>query len=103
MVTPGYAPFEQYHTQGNQGPWSDLYALAGVLYWMVTGNPPVEAAARVREDTMPRALQRGDRRRFRPEFLAAIDWALAPNEDERPQTVAEWRDAPGFVDQSRRT
>jgi serine/threonine protein kinase len=91
VVTPGYAPFEQYHTQGNQGPWSDLYALAGVLYWMVCGNPPVEAAARVREDKMPGALTVGDHRRFRPEFLSAIDWALTPHEDQRPQSVAEWR------------
>jgi serine/threonine protein kinase len=91
VVTPGYAPFEQYHTQGNQGPWSDLYALGGVLYWMVTGNPPAEAAARVREDRMPSALTVGDHRRFRPEFLTAIDWALQPFEDKRPQSVAEWR------------
>ena len=85
VVTPGYAPFEQYHTQGNQGPWSDLYALGGVLYWMVTGNPPAEAAARVREDKMPSALTVGDHGRFRPEFLAAIDWALAA---VRGQTAA---------------
>jgi serine/threonine protein kinase len=91
VVTPGYAPFEQYHTQGNQGPWSDLYALAGVLYWMVTGNPPAEAAARVREDKMPSALTVGDHGRFRPQFLSAIDWALQPHEDKRPQSVAEWR------------
>jgi serine/threonine protein kinase len=91
VVTPGYAPFEQYHTQGNQGPWSDLYALAGVLYWMVTGNPPAEAAARVREDKMPGALTVGDHTRFRAEFLTAIDWALSPFEDKRPQSVAEWR------------
>jgi serine/threonine protein kinase len=91
VVTPGYAPFEQYHTQGNQGPWSDLYALAGVLYWMVTGNPPAEAAARVREDKMPSALTVGDHNRFRPDFLKAIDWALHPFEDKRPQTVPEWR------------
>jgi serine/threonine protein kinase len=91
VVTPGYAPFEQYHTQGNQGPWSDLYALGGVLYWMVTGNPPAEAAARVREDKMPSALTVGDHRRFRPEFLNAIDWALQPFEDKRPQSVSEWR------------
>src|SRR5688572_12148367 len=37
VVSPGYAPFEQYHTQGNQGPWSDVYAFGGVLYWMITG------------------------------------------------------------------
>jgi serine/threonine protein kinase len=93
IVSPGYAPFEQYHSQGKQGPWSDIYAFAGVLYWMVTAEKPVEAAARVRKDTMPPAVQAADRARFRPEFLAAIDWGLAPHEEDRPQTVAEWRDA----------
>jgi serine/threonine protein kinase len=93
IVTPGYAPFEQYHSQGKQGPWSDLYALAGVLYWLVTGNRPMEAAARVRQDSMAPAVQAADRARYRTEFLAAIDWGLAPHEDERPQTVAEWRAA----------
>jgi serine/threonine protein kinase len=93
IVSPGYAPFEQYHSQGKQGPWSDIYAFAGVLYWMVTGERPVEAAGRVRKDSMAPAVQVGDRARFRPEFLAALDWGLAPNEDERPQTVADWREA----------
>ena len=93
IVSPGYAPFEQYHTQGNQGPWSDIYALAGVLYWLVTGERPHEAVARIRADTMPSALQAGDRNLYRPAFLAAIDWALTPIEEQRPQSVAEWREA----------
>jgi serine/threonine protein kinase len=93
IVSPGYAPFEQYQTQGNQGPWSDLYALGGVLYWLVTGQRPHEAVARIRADTMPSALQTGDRGLYRPAFLAAIDWALAPAEEQRPQSVAEWREA----------
>ncbi len=93
IVTPGYAPFEQYHTQGKQGPWSDVYALAGVLYWMVTGNRPLDSAARVREDSLPSAMQAADRQLYRPEFLAAIDWGLAPHEDHRPQSVAQWREA----------
>ena len=92
IVSPGYAPFEQYHSQGKQGPWSDLYAFAGVLYWMVTGERPLEAAARVRKDAMVPAAKAGDERRYSREFLAAIDWALAPNEDERPQTVRQWRE-----------
>jgi serine/threonine protein kinase len=93
IVTPGYAPFEQYHERGRQGPWSDIYAMAGVLYWLVTGNRPLDAAARMREDALPPAVQAGDRGRYRPEFLAAIDWALALNEDQRPQNVAQWRAA----------
>ena len=89
IVTPGYAPLEQYHTQGRQGPWSDLYALGGVLYWMVTGNRPVEAAARVGKDPLAPALQSGDRRHYSNELLVAIDWMLTPDEAQRPQAVAE--------------
>jgi serine/threonine protein kinase len=93
VVSPGYAPFEQYHSHGKQGPWSDIYALAGVLYWMVTGRMPQEAPARIRTDNMVSTVEAGDRERFRTEFLAAIDWALTPHEDQRPQSIAEWREA----------
>ena len=75
------------------GSWSDIYALAGVLYWMVVGAMPPEAAARIPSDHMAPAVLAGDRTRYRPEFLAAIDWALSPIDDERPHTIAEWREA----------
>jgi serine/threonine protein kinase len=91
IVTPGYAPIEQYHSQGQQGPWSDLYAFGGVLYWMITGKRPVEAVARVRQDMLPPAAQAADRTRYSAELLAAIDWALTPHEEKRPQSVAEFR------------
>jgi serine/threonine protein kinase len=93
IVSAGYAPLEQYHTHGKQGPWSDLYAFGGVLYWMVTGNKPVDAAARVREDALPPAVQAGDGTRYSQNLLAAIDWALSPNEENRPQSVAAFRQA----------
>jgi serine/threonine protein kinase len=90
IVTPGYAPFEQYHTHGAQGPWSDLYALGGVLYWIVTGGKPLEAPSRVRHDSMPSALSLA-RGRHSERFLRAIDWALSPDEADRPQSVAQFR------------
>ena len=93
VLTPGFAPAEQYHRHGKQGPWTDLYALAGVMYWMVTGNRPMEAFARLREDTMPPAAEIGNREVFGIELLRAIDWALKPDEDDRPRRVADFRRA----------
>src|SRR5207247_9880563 len=93
IVTQGYAPIEQYHSQGRQGPWSDLYAFGGVLYWMIIGKRPVEAVARVRQDMLPPAVQVADRSRYSIELLAAVDWALVSNEEQRPQSVGQFRSA----------
>jgi hypothetical protein len=93
IVSPGFAPLEQYHANGKQGPWTDIYSFGGVFYWLVTGRKPVEAVGRIREDTQPTAASLGDAKLYSREFLAAIDWALKPNEAERPQTVAAFREA----------
>jgi class 3 adenylate cyclase len=91
IVSPGFAPFEQYHSQGNQGPWTDLYSIGAVLYWMVTGRKPLESAARVKSDSMLPATQLADASVFGAALLEAIDWALQPEESRRPQSVAEFR------------
>lgn len=104
IVTPGYAPVEQYHSHGRQGPWSDLYAFGGVLYWMVTGNRAVDAVARSRQDVLPPAVHAADSTRYSQELLTAIDWALTPNEEQRPQTVADFRNAlPAHIKSEQRT
>jgi serine/threonine protein kinase len=92
IVTPGYAPFEQYHSHGKQGPWTDLYAFGGMLYWVITGAKPVEAPARIKADAMVPAVKAGAGR-FSPSLLAAVDWALIPDESKRPQSVAEFKAA----------
>ena len=90
LITPGYAPFEQYTAKSAQGPWSDLYALGGVLFFMVTGENPPDALSRMKEDTVADILVRSQHR-YSNEFLDAILWPLALDEKKRPQNVADWR------------
>jgi serine/threonine protein kinase len=89
MLTPQYAPIEQYALDGKQGPWSDIYSAAAVLYHAIAGQAPPDAAARVGKDPYrPLAETEGDR--FAPAFLAAIDRAMAFAPADRPQSVEAW-------------
>jgi serine/threonine protein kinase len=92
MVTPGYAPFEQYNSRGKQGPWTDLYAIGATLYHCIAGKAPAESPDRIAAlqeqdaDPMKPAVEAGSGR-YRPEFLATVDWMLAPMPKDRPQRV----------------
>ncbi len=52
LLTPGFAPFEQYHRKGRQSPWTDIYGAAAVLYLLVTGETPPEANERMAGDDL---------------------------------------------------
>jgi serine/threonine protein kinase len=92
VLTPGYAPLEQYSRDGHQGPWSDIYAMAGVIYRVLVSENPPDAVSRMKGDTVPGKLAAA-RGRVSGPFLRAVEWALALDEKERPQSVQEWKPA----------
>ncbi|OGA96128.1 MAG: hypothetical protein A3G27_00505 [Betaproteobacteria bacterium RIFCSPLOWO2_12_FULL_66_14] len=90
ILTPGYAPLEQYSGEGKQGPWTDLYAMGGVLYRAVVDKNPPDAVTRIRGDTLGAGLA-AMRGKYSEAFLRAIEWALTLDEKKRPQNVAQWK------------
>lgn len=48
----GYAAFEQYGFEGQQGAWTDIYSFAAVLYRSLIGSTPPKAKDRVSNDKM---------------------------------------------------
>jgi len=91
IVSPGYAPFEQYTTSAEQGPWSDIYSLSGVLYFAVTGQSPPDAITRMKSDALTQGLGAA-RMRYSGPFVDAIGWGLALEEGARPRSVPQWRE-----------
>src|SRR4029453_758091 len=88
ILKPGYAPVEQYAEVASmkQGAWTDLYALAAVLYFVIAGRAPPPAVARMVNDEM-RPVREVGAGKYSAELLNAIDAALAVLPEKRPQSI----------------
>jgi len=86
ILSPGYAPFEQYTRDGRQGPWTDVYACAAVLYRMTVGERPPDAAER-------KSGKQLDLSRASPAFAAVLATGLAESPDDRYQDIAAFERA----------
>jgi serine/threonine protein kinase len=93
ILKPSYAPIEQYAEAValRQGPWTDLYALGAVVYYLLRGTPPPPATARAVQDDVP-LLHAHENPAISEPFLGAIEWALAIRPADRPQNIAALRE-----------
>ena len=108
ILTPGYAPVEQYDGKVDRvGAWTDIYALGMVAYRCISGITDSElpdAVSRMLAHTRGEAVllsaTEAGKGKFNTKFLEAIEWAMEVDEGDRPQSVDAWRGA--LAGQSRR-
>lgn len=97
ILKPGYAPVEQYadDAEMKQGPWTDVYALCGVMYAAIQKKAPPTSIARMIKDPLA-PLHPGTGSGYDPAFLLAIDKGLAVLAENRPQSMQELRQLIGL-------
>ncbi len=91
VLKPGYAPEEQYRSKGDQGPWTDVYAICATIYKCITGITPDESIQRVFKDELKKPSELGiDIPR---EYEQALMQGLAVKSTDRIQSVDALRRA----------
>jgi serine/threonine protein kinase len=88
ILTPGFAPYEQYATMARFGPTLDIYALGATLYYLLTGRVPVSAPDRVIGVELKGVREINGR--VSRQVEEAVMKAMAMKVDERPQSVEEF-------------
>ena len=82
----GFTAPEQYAINGWQGEWSDVYALASVLYHAISGTVPPKATSLGGRRALPMLSELVPS--VEPQIDDAIASAMRSNYEERTQTVA---------------
>ena len=87
-VKIGFAPVEQFYTHGEQGAWTDVYALCATIYRLTTGVTPQNAFERATSDVplLPPNKLGAD---FTPAQQQAILHGLAIRADRRTRSIEQ--------------
>jgi len=87
-LTHGFAPPEQYGEIGRFAEYTDVYALAATLYYLLTKTPPIPAFMRALNNPLKPPFQ------INPNISDAVHRAILQgmemNETKRPQSVQKW-------------
>ncbi|MBB6017415.1 protein kinase [Deinococcus radiopugnans] len=84
LVTPGYAPLEQYGTAAKFGAYTDIYALGATLHHALTGVMPPPATDRALGTPLPPLPASTP-----PVLRRVVEAAMAVKVTDRPQSAAE--------------
>lgn len=87
MLKQGYAPEEQYRSNGAQGPWTDVYGLCATIYKCITGVTPQTGLDRAHEDELKKPSQLGAK--ISPALESVLMYGLAVNHFDRCQNMSE--------------
>lgn len=87
LLKHSFAPWEQYLTNGKQGPWTDVYALCVTAYYSLSGQLPPQATTRRVNDTL-KPLETFCPT-LSPDICRAIHTGMAVLPENRYQSVAE--------------
>ncbi len=90
ILKQGYAPIEQYDNKLEQNTWTDVYAVAATMYYMLTGVTPDFANSRLLEDTLAPVSEL--REGLPPQLDDILKKALAVRPEDRTQTAQELLD-----------
>lgn len=93
ILSPGFAPEEQYRRKGKQGPWTDVYALCATIYYCLTKAVPEDARDRAMEDDDELAAPSKLGAIMSKSEEAAIMRGLSIRSKDRFQSMSELEDA----------
>lgn len=92
MIKRGYSSPEQYRSRGEQGAWSDVYAICATIYFMLAGKAPDEAIDRILDDET-KSLMDMKEVRLPKKMKQAVMKGISLRYNERYQTVSELKEA----------
>jgi serine/threonine protein kinase len=98
VLTPGYAPIEQYPDKGERGPWTDIYAIGASMYRCLEGKRPSDSLDRYQMILKYKAdpmtpVEKIAGGRVAQNTVKCMDWALQCYPTDRPRSAKKFQDA----------